>query len=448
MKTYLLRFTVKGIKNLNKLTSVDFYNNSTTKGKTIKLEQKNLKGIFGINGAGKSAFVLAVDIYNSLTTENDYLVQNIVKTKLNKLINKTTKELLMENIFAVSKEEDESKIEEVLKHTITITYINDDYNQKDFKIEERLEKLNGTTINTNYDLIYEVENGNLNINDKFVDKNWFLKEYTNRLEKSSLSSYIKNSIDKQDVTGNEIEKNQLLWYTTMVFLNAFTTKVFVDKDDIFDNVKLNDNFIQKYTKIIQNYTVSFNITEDIILQNKYNEYVDQVNKLKEFIRILKPNLKDIRIDKKIDDEYYHCNKIFVYDNYEVDEEFESTGIKRIIKMFNFINLAVRGYKVFIDELDANISGVFLDRLLEFYAENGKGQLCFTSHNIMSMNILKQYKNSITVFGETGKVVNVVKNGHYQPVNLFYEGFIEDSPFNINSFDFYKSFGMEDDNRCN
>ena len=62
---------------------------------------------------------------------------------------------------------------------------------------------------------------------------------------------------------------------------------------------------------------------------------------------------------------------------------------------------------------------------------------------MSMNILKQYKNSITVFGETGKVVNVVKNGHYQPVNLYYEGFVEDSPFNINSFDFYKSFGMEE-----
>ena len=59
-----------------------------------------------------------------------------------------------------------------------------------------------------------------------------------------------------------------------------------------------------------------------------------------------------------------------------------------------------------------------------------------------MNILKQYKNSITVIGETGKVVNVVKNGHYQPVNLFYEGFIEDSPFNINSFDFLKAFDLE------
>ena len=43
MKTYLIRFTTKGIKNLDKLTSVDFYNNSITKGKTIDLEKKNLK---------------------------------------------------------------------------------------------------------------------------------------------------------------------------------------------------------------------------------------------------------------------------------------------------------------------------------------------------------------------------------------------------------------------
>ena len=111
-------------------------------------------------------------------------------------------------------------------------------------------------------------------------------------------------------------------------------------------------------------------------------------------------------------------------------------------MYTHISLAIKGYKVFIDELDANISGVFLDKMLEFFAENGKGQLCFTTHNILSMNILKKYKNSITVIGETGKVVNVVKNGHYQPVNLFYEGFIEDSPFNINSFDFFKSFDLE------
>ena len=109
MKTWIIRFTTKGIKNIDKLTSVNFYNNSVSKGKTIDLEKKNLKGIFGINGAGKSAYVLAVDIYNSITTKSDYLVQDFNKSLLNELINKATKELFLENVFAVSKEDDFNK---------------------------------------------------------------------------------------------------------------------------------------------------------------------------------------------------------------------------------------------------------------------------------------------------------------------------------------------------
>ena len=233
-----------------------------------------------------------------------------------------------------------------------------------------------------------------------------------------------------------------MFYT---YFNANSTKCFIDNDDIHDGIRFNDIAISnaKISKMFDNYIVTFRINGDIISRDDFDKYQAQVESLKRFIQILKPNLKDIRVDYRIDGDNYRCNKIFVYDDYEVDEEYESTGIKRIVKMYAYLNLAMKGYKIFIDELDANISGVFLDRLLEFFAENGQGQLCFTSHNIMSMNILKQYKNSITVFGETGKVVNVVKNGHYQPVNLYYEGFVEDSPFNINSFDFYKSFGMEE-----
>ena len=272
----------------------------------------------------------------------------------------------------------------------------------------------------------------------------FKDEYSNRLDQSTLSSYLLNSLAKKN-TDVELGKGSLLLYLFYTYFNANSTKCFIDNDDIHDGIRFNDIAISnaKISKMFDNYIVTFRINGDIISRDDFDKYQAQVESLKRFIQILKPNLKDIRVDYRIDGDNYRCNKIFVYDDYEVDEEYESTGIKRIVKMYAYLNLAMKGYKIFIDELDANISGVFLDRLLEFFAENGQGQLCFTSHNIMSMNILKQYKNSITVFGETGKVVNVVKNGHYQPVNLYYEGFVEDSPFNINSFDFYKSFGMEE-----
>ena len=444
MKTWIIRFTTKGIKNIDKLTSVNFYNNSVSKGKTIDLEKKNLKGIFGINGAGKSAYVLAVDIYNSITTKSDYLVQDFNKSLLNELINKATKELFLENVFAVSKEDDFNKVEEVLKHTVVIYSSVNEFNQKVYRISGKLEKLRGNTINSNYEEIYNVNDGKLTVSDKCIDSDLFKDEYSNRLDQSTLSSYLLNSLAKKN-TDEELGKGSLLLYLFYTYFNANSTKCFIDNDDIHDGIRFNDIAIsnEKISKMFDNYIVTFRINGDIVSRDDFDKYEAQVESLKRFIQILKPNLKDIRVDYRIDGDNYRCNKIFVYDDYEVDEEYESTGIKRIVKMYAYLNLAMKGYKVFIDELDANISGVFLDRLLEFFAENGQGQLCFTSHNIMSMNILKQYKNSITVFGETGKVVNVVKNGHYQPVNLYYEGFVEDSPFNINSFDFYKSFGMEE-----
>ena len=426
------------------MASVNFYNNSVSKGKTIDLEKKNLKGIFGINGAGKSAYVLAVDIYNSITTKSDYLVQDFNKSLLNELINKATKELFLENVFAVSKEDDFNKVEEVLKHTVVIYSSVNEFNQKVYRISEKLEKLRGNTINSNYEEIYNVNDGKLTVSDKCIDSDLFKDEYSNRLDQSTLSSYLLNSLAKKN-TDEELGKGSLLLYLFYTYFNANSTKCFIDNDDIHDGIRFNDIAIsnEKISKMFDNYIVTFRINGDIVSRDDFDKYEAQVESLKRFIQILKPNLKDIRVDYRIDGDNYRCNKIFVYDDYEVDEEYESTGIKRIVKMYAYLNLAMKGYKVFIDELDANISGVFLDRLLEFFAENGQGQLCFTSHNIMSMNILKQYKNSITVFGETGKVVNVVKNGHYQPVNLYYEGFVEDSPFNINSFDFYKSFGMEE-----
>ena len=444
MKTWIIRFTTKGIKNIDKLTSVNFYNNSVSKGKTIDLEKKNLKGIFGINGAGKSAYVLAVDIYNSITTKSDYLVQDFNKNLLNELINKATKELFLENVFAVSKEDDFDKVEEVLKHTVVIYSSVNEFNQKIYRISEKLEKLRGNTINSNYEEIYNVNDGKLTVSDKCIDSDLFKDEYSNRLDQSTLSSYLLNSLAKKN-TDVELGKGSLLLYLFYTYFNANSTKCFIDNDDIHDGIRFNDIAISnaKISKMFDNYIVTFRINGDIISRDDFDKYQAQVESLKRFIQILKPNLKDIRVDYRIDGDNYRCNKIFVYDDYEVDEEYESTGIKRIVKMYAYLNLAMKGYKIFIDELDANISGVFLDRLRELFAENGQGQLCFTSHNIMSMNILKQYKNSITVFGETGKVVNVVKNGHYQPVNLYYEGFVEDSPFNINSFDFYKSFGMEE-----
>lgn len=71
-----------------------------------------------------------------------------------------------------------------------------------------------------------------------------------------------------------------------------------------------------------------------------------------------------------------------------------TGIKKLIQLFAYLNEMVEGGIVFIDEFDSNIHDVYLCALLEYLMEYGKGQLCFTTHNVGPMDVLKHHKKSI------------------------------------------------------
>lgn len=90
----------------------------------------------------------------------------------------------------------------------------------------------------------------------------------------------------------------------------------------------------------------------------------------------------------------------VYNEYRVNVEFESTGIKKLVKLYMYIREMKRGGIVFIDEFDANLHDVYLCALLEYLMEYGEGQLCFTTHNIGPMDILKEIVIQLILFRET------------------------------------------------
>ena len=134
----------------------------------------------------------------------------------------------------------------------------------------------------------------------------------------------------------------------------------------------------------------------------------------------------------------------IYDSYEVDSDYESTGIQKLMSIYNSLDDVTKGKIVFIDELDANINGVYLKVLLEYLNNLNKGQLCFTSHNFYPMEYLYSYTNSIDFLGETGKLISWKKNGNYKPYNQYPEGMIVDSPFNIDPIDYAKVFEYKGD----
>ena len=54
----------------------------------------------------------------------------------------------------------------------------------------------------------------------------------------------------------------------------------------------------------------------------------------------------------------------VYDSYKIHAEYESTGIKKLLRLFAYLNEMVRGGIVFIDEFDSNLHDVYLCALLK------------------------------------------------------------------------------------
>lgn len=133
----------------------------------------------------------------------------------------------------------------------------------------------------------------------------------------------------------------------------------------------------------------------------------------------------------------------VYDSYKIHAEYESTGIKKLIKLYTYLKEMVHGGIVFIDEFDSNLHDVYLCALLEYLMEYGEGQLCFTTHNVGPMDILKRRKKSIDFLSENHKIYPWTKSGNYSPSRLYRNGMIEGSPFNVDSIDFIGVFGSEE-----
>lgn len=186
-------------------------------------------------------------------------------------------------------------------------------------------------------------------------------------------------------------------------------------------------------------SIIFSCKTDTIPVDKYESYKDSVKKLKKFIQIFKSELKDIEIERKDKGNNYVCSLNMVYEGFSINSEFESTGIKKLIKLYAYLQEMVQGGIVFIDELDSNLHDVYLCALLEYLMDYGQGQLCFTTHNVGPMDILKRNKRSIDFLSIDNKIYPWKTNGNYSPAKLYRNGMIEGSPFNIDATDFIDVF---------
>lgn len=433
---YLLNVRMSGIKSIKNETRLDFY--KKTVDKNFDPDKFRVKAIYGENGSGKTAIITGIKIFQDLMLSNQYLNESKNQRFLDEIINKETSRFTFGCEYITGEEE---------------SYIVYDYNfeleknnKGDYVIKhESLNLKNGNYPNNNYVNVYECDNGELiNINCNETVKNIIEKKTFNLLNKNPfMSLYI---VDYTSV----IEKDKEFSYNiaVMLFLIALIN-VYIneeDKHDIYflrktirESHEKSSEYIDDINEILDTISVYSGFDDNSISKSEFDKYKESVKQLTKFIQIFKSELKSIDIDAKDDGDNYRCELIFNYGNYKVNKEFESTGIKKLVRLYSAFKAANNYGIAFVDEMDSNINDIYLCKLIEYFMYYGKGQLCFTMHNVDPMSLLKQNKNSIDFLSSDNKIVSWVSKGHASPENYYKNGMIENSPFNIDATDFIGIF---------
>lgn len=459
LKLYLLNYSVEGIKTLDQKVSLSFYNKIIPN--NLDTQKYNIKGIYGMNGSGKSGIVNSVDILKNLLINPEYLNNPIVQNNLDAIINKKVKKLSIEAEFVTS-----LMPNIIYYYTITLTR---DISEKYVISYEELNAKRANSRTNSLETLFKVDDGEIQFakkdekSEQFYDK--ILNKMTNLLSKSSMCALFQNKAfadlqeeinnDNKDVI-NALSTGLILLFTLgkklHVYLDEsddhrgyFISKSFECLDDLENNNSALKDMISCFSATDSDHINIISVSGNLVSKKAYKDYKRTVANLCEFLQIFKSDLQDIEIDKRENHDEYVCNLKMVYDSYKIHAEFESTGIKKLIKLFAYLREMVHGGIVFIDEFDSNLHDVYLCALLEYLMEYGKGQLCFTTHNLGPMDILKRRSKSIDFLSADHKIYPWIKSGNYSPSKLYRNGMIEGSPFNIDSTDFIGIFGSGEEN---
>lgn len=464
LKLYLLNYSVEGIKTLDQKVSLSFYEETIPRDLDIQkyndIQEYNVKGIYGMNGSGKSGIVNSVEIFKNLLINPEYLNNPVIQNNLDAIINKKVKKLSIEAQFITN------WVPGMIYHyIITLTR---DISEKYVISYEKLNARKTNSAADHTETIFKVVDGEIqfakkNGNDEFLDK--MLNKMTNLLSKSSMCALfqykvfvylLKEMRNKNKAVVNDLFAGLILLMTLGTKLHVyldesddhrkyFVTKSFETPDSTENNIPLFNEMMRCFFETDSDCLNIISVSGNLVSKKAYKDYKRTVANLCEFLQIFKSDLQDIEIYKRENQDGYVCNLIMVYDSYKIHAEFESTGIKKLIKLFAYLREMVHGGIVFIDEFDSNLHDVYLCALLEYLMEYGKGQLCFTTHNLGPMDILKRRKKSIDFLSADHKIYPWIKSGNYSPSKLYRNGMIEGSPFNVDSTDFIGIFGSGEEN---
>lgn len=392
---------IENFKNVN-FGDIKFVNYSNVEYRA-ELKGSDINGIYGQNGSGKTAVIEALDILQHLISG-----RSVTYSEYEGMFN-NSKMMKLSTLFYIKCEEKQYKAryEVLLKRDkeekkIQIFSENIIYWQRgsSWKGERNISFCNP---------YYDTESLMGNATTHIVSKNESALSrvrFFNSVQNLAVFCAQKNvSLFFNDIINKSLQAERLN-DEEMVFSDVVTA--------LFDFARMRFQVV-KVNQLGVNYSNSFipvNVhteSENEIMQgciplfingrgdfpeeifNKLEKIVDAINIA---LKAIIPNLSIelVKTNEEKNKEGINIVQVEVYSNRDGKRfltKYESEGIKRIISLLNYLISLYNnpGVCLVVDELDAGIFEYLLGELIGVLAEEAKGQLIFTSHNLRVMEKL-------------------------------------------------------------
>lgn len=423
MRFLLISTKISGIKNIAGEIAIQFVNKLF---RDSMLDSRHIKAIYGPNGSGKSGICHAYDLYRQIVAQESALKNPLIVASLRKLVNKKTKTFSIENTFACSFKGEETVL---YSHRLCVSLTSN----TPFVAEESLHRVdkrgnkrhlffhlkNGRVIDADYDFVLSSSDtaflryGScipyLRMDNGTLRKGGEANHVASVVYLFTLSLYVKY--------GSQVDSHP-----------AFFAKEVTDIQSVKD-IAISDSSMLFGTPSNEAYYWSGPVSEE-------DEVRAVVRRMLPFLQTINDAIIDVEPEFRHEDEKHsHALLRFLYDGYSVDFEFESTGIRKAVRMFYLFMNASHGGIAIIDEIDAGLHDVFLTKLIEFFALYGEGQIIMTTHNVQLMKPIKSLPKSIDFLAYDNTLVPWVQKGSASPSKVYLQGLIAHLPFNLKSGDF-------------
>lgn len=391
----------------------------------IDRDESTVIGIYGQNGSGKTAFVIAVELLDALMSGRS------LPPSIKDGIRRNEKECILKYVFRIKSECTDNAI---LEYVVCLKHAEE--NEADIQLAmESLsikKKMNGEWVRKRVlaDVDFISEEPLRPISMWNLIKRYNSNALVNYEVKKSLSFFNKTSyvfsMDFFELLGNieddEIQQHYLLLLEMQLYARSSLLTVGNELSGLITaNIvlpllyKLADDQSSSRGSVFVNLKEPTTVTEREfeLISNVIGQMNLVLNKIIPGLQIIVKS-HGARVTQDGSDGV-HFELLSSKKDIRIPLQYESDGILKIIVLLSYLIYMFNNKSccLIVDELDASIFEYLLGEIIEILDTGGKGQLIFTSHNLRPLEVLGTKSVYFTTANEDNRYIQFsnIKSGH-------------------------------------